>query len=180
LGEKPPTVSVTVKFDLPDFLRPLIDRIVNFRKDVTHHERGHESLVEDFFVMLGYKKDVDIKYRLGRIDISIWDAKMQLAVVEVKRDWNMSMTNAIDAIRQAYWYAHEVGCRLVVVTNGDDYLLFDRIKGLSLNSNMVGQFRLSSLTEDDMQTIDRLRPGKLKHPNIQETLNNISECFGER
>jgi hypothetical protein len=180
LGEKPPAAPITVKFDTPDFLRPLIERIVNFRKEDDHHERGHESLVEDFFVILGYKKDADIKYRLGRIDISLWNGKRQLAVVEVKRDWNMSMNNAADAVKQAYWYAHETGSRLVIVTNGDDYLLFDRIKGLSLNSNMIGQFRLSSLVEDDIQTISRLRLDSLKHPNVQEVLNNISECFGDQ
>ncbi len=177
LGERPPTTPAFVKFDPPEFLRTLIDRIINFRKDSHHHERGHESLVEDFFVAIGYKKDIDIKYRLGRIDLSLWEGKKQLAVVEVKRDWNLSFNNAVDAIKQAYWYAHDVGCRLVIVTNGDDYLLFDRIKGLSINSNMIGQLRLSSLIEDDLQIINFLKPDNLKYPNIQNILKNVSECF---
>ena len=177
LGEKPPVAPVSVKFNPPEYLHSLIDRIINFRKDAEHHERGHESLVEELLVILGYRRDVDIKYRLGRIDISLWEGKAQLAVIEVKRDWNLSLINAADAIKQAYWYAHETGCRLVIVTNGDDYLLFDRIKGLSINSNMIGQFRLSSLAEDDVQIIYRLKPDNLRHPNIPEILKHITESF---
>ena len=178
LGEKPQPATPYPTLEVPEFLHPIIQTIKVLRKDPNHQERAHESLVEDFFVSLGYNKHSEIKYRQGRIDLSLWNGAMPLVVVEVKKEWDINPYKSVAAIKQAYSYALDLGCRLVIVTNGDDYLLFDRIKGLSVDTNMIGQFRISAITEDDILLINRLKPSNLRSSNIQEALKFISESFG--
>jgi len=163
----------------PEFLEDLIRRIDVLRKDEAHKERDHESLVEDFFVSLGYAKQVDLKFRRGHIDLSISRDGLQLAVVEAKRTWDLDFENGKDHVKQAYQYAHENGVRYVIVTNGDDYILFDRLKGLSWESNLVGEWKLTALSQEDLEVIDRLRPGRLSRPDLGELFHNLSEAFGK-
>ncbi len=127
------------------------------RKEHNHKERAHESLVEDFFVALGYAKHKDIKYRQGRVDIKLETAGHTLLIAEVKAVWDLSFKNGIGAIKQAYGYAHDQGVRYAIVTNGDTYILFDRLKGLSWESNLLGEFQLTALQQEDLDLIDRLR-----------------------
>lgn len=163
----------------PEFLKSLIQRIEVLRKDNAHQERDHESLVEDFFVSIGYGKQTDLKFRRGHIDLTISSNGLQLAVVEAKRTWDLDFENAMDHIKQAYQYAHENGVRYVIVTNGDDYILFDRLKGLSWESNLLGEWKLTALQEEDLKIIDRLRPERLSRPDLGELFQNISEAFGK-
>ena len=69
--------------------------------------------------------------------------------------------SSTSAIQQAYRYAQEEGIRLVAITNGDYYLVFDRSKGLSYEENRVGEFTLSALVDDDLEIMERLRPARL-------------------
>jgi hypothetical protein len=55
----------------PADLKLVIEAVESLRKERDHKERAHESLVEDFFVALGYHKHKEIKYRQGRVDIKI-------------------------------------------------------------------------------------------------------------
>ncbi len=162
----------------PDFLKQVIKGIEVFRKDAGHQERDHEGLVHDFFVSIGYGRYDDVKFRRGRIDLLISSDGVQLAVVEVKRTWNLDFESAKEHIKQAYQYAHENGVRYVIVTNGDDYILFDRLKGLSWESNLLGEWKLTELREEDLQLIDRLRPERLRKPNLTELFQHLSEAFG--
>ncbi len=143
-------------FRIPDWLDSLIIDINNLKKDTDHSERDHESLIEKFFISLGYTSVVDIKYQKGRIDISIKVDQQPIIVVEVKRKWRLS-TNVNKALRQAYDYASEIGVRFVIVTNGDFYSLFDRNDGLSYDSNHLRSFTLSNIKKGDLEFIDKLR-----------------------
>ena len=163
----------------PEYLKSLLSRIEALRQDSGHQERDHESLVEDFFVSIGYRKQTDLKFRRGRIDLTIAFDGSPLAVVEVKRTWDLDFESATKHIKQAYEYAHETGTRHVLVTNGDDYILFDRLKGLSWESNLLGEWRLSDLREEDIKLIDRLRPERLRKPNLAELFQYLSEAFGK-
>ena len=163
----------------PEFLKPLIQRIDVLRKDGAHQERDHESLVEDFFVSIGYGRQTDVKFRRGRIDLTISSEGLQLAIVEAKRTWDLDFENAVEHIKQAYQYAHESGVRHVIVTNGDDYILFDRLKGLSWESNLLGVWKLTALREEDLKIIDRVRPERLSKPDLGELFQNLSEAFGK-
>jgi type I restriction and modification enzyme subunit R-like protein len=163
----------------PEFLRGLIQRIGVLRTDIAHQERDHESLVEDFFVSIGYGKQTDLKFRRGRIDLTISSQGLQLAVVEAKRTWDLDFESATEHIKQAYAYAHENGVRFVIVTNGDDYIVFDRLKGLSWESNLLCEWKLTALRAEDLEMIDRLRPDKLSRPNLAELFQNLSEAFGK-
>jgi len=163
----------------PEFLKPLIERIEVLRKDKGHQERDHEALVEEFFVSIGYAKITDLKFRRGHIDLTIAADGLQLAVVEVKRTWDLDYDSAIEARKQAYQYAHENGMRYVVVTNGDDYILFDRLKGLSWETNLLGEWKLTALRDEDLKFIDRLRPERLPKPNLGELFQYLSEAFGK-
>ncbi|MGH7172475.1 MAG: hypothetical protein ACRELG_19525, partial [Gemmataceae bacterium] len=145
-----------------------------------HKERAHESLVEDFFVALGYRKHTDIKYRQGRVDIKIETDGVTLLIAEVKAVWDLSFYNGIDAIKQAYNYAHDQGVRYVVVTNGDTYIVFDRLKGLSWESNLIGEFQLTALQQEDLALIERLRPARLSYPDPAEALRHLAENFSSR
>ena len=77
--------------------------------------RNSDDRVESFFIILGYEKIIDIKHRQGRIDISIHVHGEIKIVVEVKRDWNLTINNS-RAVNQAYNYANECGAKYVLLT----------------------------------------------------------------
>ena len=189
--ELPPYVARLLGISLPAgvkeiaILRPpdlklVIEAVEILRKERDHKERAHESLVEDFFVALGYHKHKDIKYRQGRVDIKIETAGQTLLIAEVKAVWDLSFYNSIGAIKQAYNYAHDQGVRYVIVTNGDTYILFDRLKGLSWESNLLGEFQLTALQQEDRALIDRLRPARMSFPDPGEALRHLAESFTGR
>ena len=143
-------------FITPDWLRPLFKQLKDLKADYDHQERAHESLVESFFVRLGYEKMKEIKHRQGRIDISIHIDGTTNIVIEVKRDWGLTINNN-KAVSQAYNYALECGARYVIVSNGDYYALFDRQKGMSYRSNFIGEFWLTKLENQNLKLLNKLR-----------------------
>lgn len=177
LGEMPSKQPSKKQHVAPDYLKAVISSVKRLKSDPNHQERAHESLVEGLFCALGYEKHRDIKYRQGRIDISIWKGNNILVIVEVKRDWNLSLYNSPEAVQQAYNYALDQGARHVILTNGDYYAVFDRLKGLSTSSNLIGEFRLTTLGEEDVDLIQRISRDNLLSPNIEELLRHLSECF---
>jgi len=177
LGEALPKQPAKVTYVIPDYLKSVVEGIKRLKADPRHQERAHEALVEEFFCALGYVKHQDIKYRQGRVDISIWVGSNPLITVEVKKDWNLSLYNDRGAVRQAYDYALSQGTRYVIVTNGDYYLVFDRLKGLSFDSNLIGEFSLTALEDEDLSIIDRLRRENMASPNIEELFRRLSESF---
>ena len=60
------------------------------------------------------------------------------------------------------------------------YIIFDRLKGLSWESNLLAEFQLTALEEEDLVFIDHLRPERLSVPDLGEALRNIAECFPSR
>jgi hypothetical protein len=177
LGILPSAEVKPIPIVRPPELASVIDAVETLRKEPGHMERAHESLVEDFFVALGYSKHKDIKYRQGRVDIKIESAGQTLLLAEVKAAWDLSFYNGIGAIKQAYNYAHDQGVRYVLVTNGDTYIFFDRLKGLSWESNLLGEFQLTALEQDDLALVDRLRPARMRTPDPGEALRHLAESF---
>ena len=177
LGEMPPKQHPKKLFAAPDYLKRVVDAIEQLRLDTRHKERAHESLVEDFLCALGYEKHRNIKYQQGRTDFSIWDGNNLVAVIEVKPEWNLTLYNSSKTVKQMYNYALEQGARYVIMTNGDYYAVFDRMKGLSISSNQIGEFRLTALDEDALSLIQRLSRNNLLNPDIEELFLYISECF---
>ena len=96
---------------------------------------------------------------------------------EVKKDWQIDYETHIDDVKQAYFYSLEYGVRFIILTNGDYYALFDRLKGLSIESNLVGYFQLSQLKHEDLKIIDRLKKNNLFKTDIKELFINLSESF---
>lgn len=153
----PPTPAAKVtEEEVPAELAGLLGDIKSLKRDHNHQERAHETLVEAFLEALGYSRFENIKHRHGRIDISLELDGTTKAVIEVKRDWNLASSTR-DAVKQAYGYAQEAGAQFVIVTNGDFYQVFDRTKGLSNDSNLVGTFAISSWRSEDQQIVDLLR-----------------------
>jgi len=177
LGIMPTTTKKPTKTAVPDYLKSVVNAIEHLKSDPNHQERAHESLVEDLFCSLGYEKHRDIRFRQGRVDISLWEGDKVLAIVEVKKDWNLSLYNSTDAVQQAYNYALDRGARWVILTNGDYYAIFDRLKGLSSDSNLVGEFRLTAPSEDDVAFIERISRTNLTKPNLEEIFRHLSESF---
>lgn len=178
---KPPEgVTAPATHLRPDWLETVLQSIEILKRDTQHQERAHESLVEDFLYALGYKKHENILYRQGRLDITLRVNGSSVALLEVKRAWDLNIHTGLGAVRQAYNYALTHGIRHVVVTNGDTYLIFDRLKGLTYEANQVAQFQLSSLEEDDLQAIDALRPENLPNPKLEALFRNLAECFQSR
>jgi predicted type IV restriction endonuclease len=83
-------------------------------------------------------------------------------------------------IKQAYQYAHQTGVRYVMVTNGDDYMVFDRLKGLSRDANRLRAWKLTAPLQDDLRLIDRLRPDRLSKPDLGELFQSLSEAFQKK
>ncbi|OGW51879.1 MAG: hypothetical protein A2Z50_00085 [Nitrospirae bacterium RBG_19FT_COMBO_42_15] len=180
LGEKPSEEEIQEDNSKPitsNFLAQLIEHVNELRRDPAHQERAHESLVEDFLVLLGYQKHSDIKYRQSRIDITVWDNENPLLLLEVKREWNLNWETHASELKQAYGYSYDKGIRYILLTNGDYYAFFDRVKGLSYEKNLVGEFQLSSLQMDDIQLINKLKKENLTKTSVSEILKNISEIF---
>lgn len=177
LGERPPEQGLKKANVVPDFLKEVIKSIQQLKSDPHHQERAHESLVESFLCALGYQKHKDIKYRQGRVDVSLWEGNNLLVIVEVKSDWNLSLYNSSEHVQQAYRYALDQGARWVMLTNGDYYAVFDRLKGLSTSSNLIGEFRLTALEEEHVAIIERFSRENLLKPNLQEVFRHLSENF---
>lgn len=177
LGERPPEQGPKKANVVPDYLKEVIKSIQQLKSDTYHQERAHESLVEDFFCALGYQKHKDIKFRQGRVDVSLWEGNRLLVIVEVKPDWSLSLYNSPTHVRQAYGYALDQGARWVILTNGDYYAIFDRLKGLSTSSNLIGEFRLTALEEEDVATIQRISRNNLLKPYLEELFRYLSETF---
>jgi hypothetical protein len=144
----------------PPSFESIVEDIKLLKSDRAHTEKAHEALVVSFYEALGHKKFADIKYQLSKIDIAIQDKKKTLIVNEVKRSWNLSK-NIESAREQAYTYALKVGAKFVVVTNGDYYAIYDRDKkGHSYNDHLVGDFKITELTEEKYKLIDILKKNK--------------------
>ena len=102
LGQKPPPKKRKAKTSPPKELRDLLKSIEALRRDKSHQERAHESLVEDFFTILGYEKHVDITYRQGSVDLGLRTGSQPLAIGKVKRDWDFSESHKKAAVGLAY------------------------------------------------------------------------------
>ncbi len=138
--------------------------------------------MEDFFEALGYQKHAHIQFQKGGIDISLSEGDNLLAIVEVKKDWGLSIGNqkGLESVKQAYWYALDRGARWVIITNGEYYAIFDRIKGLSLDSNLIGEFKLTNLTDEDEKIINRYVHDNLVKPDTEELFIYLSEAFKKK
>lgn len=137
------------------------EHVIKLKNEVDHFERGHESVVEDFFIKLGYQKITEIKFQKGRVDVLISSNGESLITVEVKKSWDLDINRGQEAIKQAYNYAHKNDSRYVMITNGDYYAIFDRDKGRTYEKNFVGEFQLTNLTKVNLPFIETLRKGKL-------------------
>lgn len=143
----------------PEWLSAVVKNVENLKKDSGHRERGHESLVEELFVALGYERINDIKHQQGRIDIKICRDGQTLIVIEVKRDWALNQQN-YDYIEQAFKYAQrsDIGARYVIVTNGDRYCVYDQdIQGRTYAEKFMGEFCLLQLDLKGIQLLNKLR-----------------------
>jgi len=149
-------------YERPETFVKLIEEIGILRDDSEHKERAHESLVEHFYELLGFNKHTEIKYRQGRVDISISYQDKVIIVNEVKKDWHLTYKDK-NSVKQGYSYAIENGARFVVITNGDYYAIFDRSKGLDMNSNLIGELRLTKLTKDCLSILGMLKKENLKN-----------------
>lgn len=156
--EKTQTIRIKKKQEsiIPEWLSDLIRSISLLKKDKNHYEREHESIVEKFFESLGYEPHNEIRYRQGRVDILISLDSRPCIVVEVKRYWALAKDDE-DVIFQAYRYALKNGARFVVLSNGDSYILFDRLKGFSIDQNYIGTFKLTQLKDSSLQLVNFLQ-----------------------
>jgi len=179
LGEEidEPTEEEETSTIIPDYLSNLINHINTLKEDSAHQERAHESLVEDLLVLLGYEKHSDIKYRQSRIDLTLFNEDKPFLLLEVKRDWSLSYETHASAVKQAYGYSCDKGIRYIVLTNGDYYAIFDRLKGLSYEKNLIGEFQLTMLNQDNLLLIEKLKKVNLTQPNLSEIFKSLSEIF---
>jgi hypothetical protein len=158
----PPAVGrVRASVALPDGLVQVVEAVGSLRQRRETTERDHENLVAKFLEALGYRPAQEIRFQRANIDICVLRDGSPLAVIEVKRDWSLSRDDR-DAVKQAYAYAHDSGAPFVIVTNCDYYAVFDRRRGLTWDANFVVEFRLSALTEDDLDSVEALRSGALE------------------
>lgn len=146
---------------LPKWIKVMIEDIKKLKKYSSHHERSHESLIERFFENIGYKRFIDIKFRVGRIDIAVLIDERPAIVIEVKRYWNLNVKNDQNVIQQAYNYALRNGARFVIISNGDYYAVFDRDRGRTYKENLMGDYRLTNIQKNDLTLINFLKKDNL-------------------
>jgi len=48
---------------------------------------------------------------------------------------------------------------------------------LSISSNLIGEFKLTSLEEEDINLINKISKNNLLSPSIEEIFINLSEIF---
>ena len=146
---------------VPEQLRPpvygaemLLERIRTAR-DLP--ERNMEAIVEDLLTRLGHDPK-RLVFQSGRIDLRLDDQSgAALFVFEVKRSLGNKGVRD-QARRQAFDYAGKTGARYVVLTDADEYEIYDREAGLSHEAMRVGSFRLTDFRREDVPLIDCLRP----------------------
>ena len=136
----------------PKFIK-LVEKIEQLKESSAHAEREHEELVIDFFKTLGYEFPKDIKLGKERADILIEQKGTPFIVVEVKRDWNLKEKIHRE---QAYKYSLRQGGRYVIITNGNNYYIYDRTKGLTFQENYLGSFSLSPWSKGEEKLISLL------------------------
>jgi hypothetical protein len=145
----------------PDWLAPIVAVVHDLRRAASTTERDHENVVAKLFEALGYRPGYELRFQRANIDICVVRDGNPLVIIEVKRDWSLARTSR-DVINQAYAYALDSGAPFVVITNSDYYALFDRRNGLTRDDNFVADFRLTTLTEEDVRVIEGLRSGTLR------------------
>lgn len=146
----------------PPWILPLIENIKALKKDSDHQERAHESLVETFYELLGYKKFEEIRHRQGRIDIGIYYQGSPIIVNEVKRDWRLTHEYQ-HVVEQGYGYARQIDAKYVVITNGDYYALFNMSEELGYDKDFVGDFRVTRLKRNDLELINLLKKDNMPY-----------------
>lgn len=165
-GKTPITRTTTsplqrvIAYQVPNELRSLINDIKQLKRDHNHQERDNESLVEKFFVNLGYSSVSEIRFRRNNIDILISNNNESLITIEVKRSWSLNRTD-IKTLRQAFNYSMESGTRYVMISNGDYYALYDRNLGRTYENTFKFEFTLTKLKEKDLEKVNYLRKGQL-------------------
>ena len=138
-----------------------IDDAINLLKKAgSHHERENESLVEKFFINLGYEQHKEIRFRQGRIDVSVNINDNPMFVIEVKRRWDLSRSDK-EVLQQAFGYAQSNGSRFVIISNGDYYAVFDRDKGRSYDTQFAFEFKMTELSIHDLRNIKSLHRSRL-------------------
>lgn len=149
-----------IAYQVPNELQSLINDIKQLKRDRNHQERDNESLVEKFFVNLGYSSVSEIRFRRNNIDILISQNNESLITIEVKRSWSLDKMD-IKTLRQAFNYSMESGTRYVMISNGDYYALYDRNLGRTYENMFKFEFTLTKLEEKDLDNISYLRKTKL-------------------
>jgi hypothetical protein len=51
---------------------------------------------------------------------------------------------------------------------------------LSWESNLIGEFQMTALVQEDLALIERLRPARLSFPDLGEALRHMAESFSSR
>lgn len=120
-------------------------------------ERNMEDVVKEFLLLLGHSAN-RIEFQTGRIDVRVLDGSGRTwCVLEVKRSL-ADKKNEDRARRQAFDYANKVGARIVVLTDADVYVIYDRKKGDDYGSQFCGRFRLTDYKASDEAILNLLRP----------------------
>jgi hypothetical protein len=124
-------------------------------------DRGEEEkrqLVAQFFYeVLGYKR-ARVRSEHKHNDVRVHDRRDQpWLVVEVKPLLETERHRRA-ARRQGFDYAHRLGMRLVVISDGDFYEIFDRCAGQCLRYDEMrqGSFHLSALRLRDFDLVSLL------------------------
>jgi hypothetical protein len=120
-------------------------------------ERNAEDAVKEFFIHLGHNS-TNIVFQQGRIDILVKGRNQSPKfVVEVKSSL-AGKPEQEQARRQGFDYAGKVNAPIVVLSDGDRYIIYDKRKGSSYEEQLAGEFRLSRLSKEGTSLIALLRP----------------------
>jgi hypothetical protein len=154
VDKAPPPVAGTIS--VPDWLTSVIECVRRLWSQPRSFEREHEHCVAKFFEALGCDARVEIRFQRSNMDISISKNGRVLAVVEVKSDRSLTAANRA-VLNQAFGYANRTGSPIVIISNANYYVVYDRARSLSLEQQFVAEFHLLSLNEAAIKSIENLK-----------------------
>jgi hypothetical protein len=153
LVAQPHTPPAFIDPPVPD-AEDLLRRVQEVRGLQEHNMEGVTSI---FLERLGHTS-ASIVRQDGYVDLRIATPEGGTkAVVEVKKSLTSRKILA-EASEQAFRYALRKEAPIVVVTDADVYHVWDRTRGLGLETSFCGKFQLTRFQQEDEKILDLLRP----------------------
>ena len=129
-------------------IEELKSKISDHRASISSSEsRTRQVLIDPLLRVLGWDvtdpTQVNVEYSAGqgRVDYALFGAQGPVAVVEAKR---LGLDLGNDHVRQALNYANSEGIPYMVLSNGDEWRMYDVFRQAKLSERLIMEFRIET------------------------------------